>query len=153
MFERALAKMQRSAELLDINFDAGLGTQRVQQNILAQLDQLIDLAKQMSSKQKMSSSSSGSAGKPQPSPGPKPQQQAAGGQGAAQGNQGGQATDLPPGQTGDLNTVLEETESEWGHLPPRYREMLEQGQNGAHSALYRKLTEEYYKRLAEEGSS
>jgi hypothetical protein len=31
--------------------------------------------------------------------------------------------------------------------------MLEQAQNGYISGLYRKLTEEYYKRLAEEGSS
>ena len=62
----------------------------------------------------------------------------------------GQGTNPPPGRTGDLNTELEETESEWGHLPPRMREMLEQAQNGFMSGLYRRLTEEYYKRLAED---
>ena len=153
VFVLALEKMQLSADLLEVELNPGLGTQRVQQDVLAKLDQLIDLAQQMSSKQPMPSAGepSGSKGKPKPKPG----QKKTAGQGAqsSQGNQAGQATDPPGGAQGDINTLLEETESEWGHLPARLRDMLEQAQNGYISGLYRKLTEEYYKRLAEEGSS
>jgi len=155
LFDQALTKMQRSAELLDLEFDAGLGTQRVQEGILFELDQLIDMAKQMSSKMQMSSSSSSSSSpnqQRQQSPGARPQD-SSGGQRRAQGPQDGQAIEPPPGQEGEINKLIEETESEWGHLPPRYREMLEQGRNRQASPLYRKLTDAYYKRLAEEGSS
>ena len=150
-FEVALEKMQISADLLDIERDSGLGTQRVQQDILAKLDQLIDIAKQMSRKQPMSSAGGGS-GQPKPQPGAEQQQPAEGAR-AQSGTQGGQAIDPPPGQEGDINTIIEETDTEWGHLPERLREMLEQGRNSYISGLYRKLTEEYYKRLAREGSS
>ena len=152
VFVLALEKMELSANLLDIDLNAGLGTQRVQQDVLAKLDQLIDLAKKMSSRQSSSSSQSGAASQSKAKPTPKP----SAGQGAtgrADGSQDGQAIDLPAGRDGDINTLIDETESEWGHLPARLREMFEQGQNGYISRLYRKLTEEYYKRLAEEGSS
>ncbi len=149
VFEVALEKMEISADLLDIDLDSGLGTQRVQQDILARLDQLIDIAKQMSQQQQQSSGAG--AGQPKPQPGAEQQQRQAEGQ-RQSGNQGGNATEPPPGQAGNINTIIEETGSEWGHLPERLREMIEQAQNSHTSALYRKLTEQYYKRLAEEGS-
>ena len=153
VFDVALEKMAVSADLLGGEHDSSLGTQRVQQDILARLDQLIDIAKQMSQQQQMSSSAGGS-GQSKPKPGAEQQQQQqAGGQRSQSGNQGGQATDPPPGQEGDINTIIQETGSEWGHLPARLRDMLEQAQNSHISGLYRKLTEQYYKRLAEEGSS
>ncbi len=152
VFDVALEKMAISADLLDGDLDSGLGTQRVQQDILARLDQLIDLAKQMS--QQQMSSSGGGSGQSEPKPGAEQQQQQqAGGQRSQSGSQGGQAVDPPPGQEGDINTIIEETGSEWGHLPERLREMLEQAQNSHISRMYRKLTEQYYKRLAKEGSS
>ena len=149
VFEVALEKMAVSADLLGGQHNSGLGTQRVQKDILARLDQLIDLAKQMS--QQQMSSSSGGSGQSKPKPGA--EQQQAGGQRSQSGNQGGDADCPKPAQEGDINTILEETGSEWGHLPARLREMLEQAQNSHISVLYRKLTEQYYKRLAEEGSS
>lgn len=154
VFIVALEKMGVSADLLDVDLDAGLGTQRVQQDILAKLDQLIDMAKQMSQQQQQSSSSGGS-GQPKPQPGAEQQQQPQQAQGERSpgGSEGGHAVDPPPGQEGDINTIIEETGTEWGHLPERLREMLEQAQNSHISGLYRKLTEQYYKRLAEEGSS
>jgi len=151
LFDVALANMAISADLLDGDLDSGLGTQRVQQDILARLDQLIDIAKQMS--QQQMSSGGGGSGQSKPKPGAEPQQQQAGGQRSQSGGQDGQSVEPPPGQEGDINTIIEETGSEWGHLPERLREMLEQAQNSHISALYRKLTEQYYKRLAEEGSS
>ncbi len=154
VFIVALQKMHVSAELLDVDLNSGLGTQRVQQDILAKLDQLIDIAKQMSQRQQQSSGSGSSAGQPKPQPGAEQQSQPPGGssQGGG-GSQGGQAINPPPGQAGDINTIIEETDTEWGHLPDRLREMLQQARDSYTSRMYRKLTEEYYKRLAEEGSS
>ncbi len=149
LFLVALEKMHVSAELLDVDLDSGLGTQRVQQDILAKLDQLIDIAKQMSQQQQKSS---GSAGGSQAKPGAEQQGQPQSGPSQAGGTQGGQA-DPPPGQAGDINTIIEETDTEWGHLPDRLRDMLQQARDSYKSRMYRKLTEEYYKRLAEEGSS
>lgn len=150
----ALLRMGVSAELLDVRFDPGLGTQRVQQEVLAKLDELIEMAKNMSSSS--GSSSSSSAGSPRSSRSqPAPPKQA----GASKPNSSGprnsqpagsQEGDSPPIQEGDINTVIDETRQEWGNLPPRVRDMMLQGRTSRFSSLYQRLTEEYYKRLAEE---
>ena len=66
VFDVALEKMELSADLLDGDLNSGLGTQRVQQDILARHDQLIDLAKQMSQQQMRSSSGGAGQYKPEP---------------------------------------------------------------------------------------
>ncbi len=151
VLDRALGNMADSARLLD-HQDPGLGTQRIQRDILARLDELIELAKQMS-QQQQSSSSSSSGSRPQRSqPQPGKQPRPAAGERRDTGSQDGQATEPPPGREGELNTLLEQTESEWGSLPERLRETLKQGLHGFQSRLYRALSDEYYQRLAEEGS-
>ncbi|MHC4210189.1 MAG: hypothetical protein ACYSWT_10805 [Planctomycetota bacterium] len=157
LFLQALEKMALSAHLLEIDFESGLATQRAQQDVLAKLDQLIDQARELASQHSDSCSGcsqcSGKSGSAPRDPGKKP---GSGTQGTQRGDapsDDSQATDAPAGREGDINTVLEETGSEWGHLPARIREMLKQGRGDYKSPLYRKLTEEYYKRLAEEGSS
>jgi hypothetical protein len=151
VLDRALGNMADSARLLD-DQDPGLGTQRIQRDILARLDELIDLAKQMSSQQQAgSSSSSGSRSqRSQPQPGKQPRP--AGGERRDTGNQDGQATEPPPGREGELNTLLEQTESEWGGLPQRLRDTLQQSRHASPSKLYKALSADYYQRLAEEGS-
>ena len=157
LFSQALEKMALSAHLLEVDFESGLATQRAQQDVLAKLDQLIDRARELSSQH--SSSCSGcsqcnsKAGSAQRKPGSKPGSGKPGENRSSGPAQDSQATDAPPGRAGDINTVLEETGTEWGHLPARVRQMLKQGRGDHKSPLYRKLTEEYYKRLAEEGSS
>ena len=149
LFVLALERMATSARMLEEALDTGLGTQRVQLDALAKLDQLIDIARELSAQQMGSpGSSGGSPRQAQPKPGP--QQRAAGGQRRDTGDQSGMGSEPPPGRSGDINTILQETESEWGHLPQRIREMMQQGRKGDFSILYRKLTEDYYKRLAEE---
>src|SRR5262249_23687836 len=118
VLERALSSMNESARLLD-DQDPGMGTQRIQRDVLARLDELIDLAKSMSSQQQqqMSSSSAGKQqGRPQGSPGAQPRP-AQGERRETGTNNTGQVMDPPPGRQGQLNTVLEQTESEWGNLP------------------------------------
>lgn len=149
-FALALEKMSISADLLDLKLDSGLGTQRVQEEILSKLDQVIDQAQQMQA-MGAGASGSGSSRKRQSSPSkPAPGQPRPGGQQQSQ-SQDSQAGGPPPRQDGDINTVMEESRTEWGHLPDRIREMLIQGLNDKYSSLYRRLTEEYYQRLAEEG--
>ena len=152
VFALALEKMALSALLLDVKMRAGLGTQRVQLDVLARLDELIDKAKQMQSRKSSSSSSQSQSqpGQSQPKPGSRP----TGSSDASRqtsASQSGPATDPPPRQEGDVGTILEESGTEWGHLPSRFREMLLQGRNEKFSSLYEHLTREYYKRLAEEG--
>jgi hypothetical protein len=159
LFTQIFDKMALSVHLLEVDFESGLATQRAQQDVLAKLDQLIEKAKELSSCQSKSSSCSGcsqcsgKSGSTRGDPGKKPGSPTPGAERGVGPAEDSQATDAPAGQAGDINTVLEETGSEWGHLPARIRQMLKQGRGDYKSPLYRKLTEEYYKRLAEEGSS
>ncbi|MHC4099549.1 MAG: hypothetical protein ACYS15_01235 [Planctomycetota bacterium] len=157
LFSQALEKMALSAHLLEVDFESGLATQRAQQDVLAKLDQLIDRARELSAQHSSSCSGcaqcSGKSGSAQRKPGSKPGSQTPGANRNNGPAQDSQATDAPPGREGDINTILEETGTEWGHLPARIRQLLKQGRGDYKSPLYRKLTEEYYKRLAEEGSS
>lgn len=156
LFMLALEKMALSAHLLEVDFDSGLAPQRAQLDVLAKLDQLIDRAKELSSCKSSSCSGCSKCGVSQGGSKPKPGNKPASQQGAnrkPEPAQDSQATDAPPRRDGDINTILEEAGSEWGHLPARLREQLLQGMNDYKSPLYRRLTEEYYRRLAEEGSS
>ena len=72
----AIEGMSLSAEMLDTMFDPGLGTQRVQEDIIDKLQQLIDQAKKMSNSSSSSSSSSSSQQQqPEQNPGKQSQQQ------------------------------------------------------------------------------
>ncbi len=148
----ALDKMATSAKRLGELFDTGLATQRVQQDILAKLDQLIDKARQMQSLGQASASrSTSSPSSRSQSPGQRKNQ--ANNSRRRDGTpQDSQAGDPPPRQEGDIHTILQEGGVEWGNLPERLRQELLQGRNDEFSSMYRRLTEEYYKRLAEEGS-
>ncbi len=146
----ALDRMAMSAKRLGELFDTGLATQRIQEDILAKLDQLIDRARRMQSQASASSSSS-----PQSSQSQNPGQrsnQANNSQRRDGTPQDSQEGNPPPRQEGDIQTILQEAGVEWGTLPQRLREELQQGRNDKFSSMYRRLTEEYYKRLAEEGS-
>ncbi len=148
----ALDKMATSATRLGELFDTGLATQRVQQDILAKLDQLIDKAREMQSlgQASASRSTSSQSGRSQ-NPGQR-KNQANNSQRRDGPPQGSQEGNPPPRQEGDMHTILQEGGVEWGNLPERIRQDLLQGRNDKFSSMYRRLTEEYYKRLAEEGS-
>ena len=49
-----------------------------------------------------------------------------------------------------MTAQLEEGRVEWGRLPPRVRDAVRQGMRDPMSAAYRRLTQEYYRRMAEE---
>jgi len=65
----------------------------------------------------------------------------------------GDATSNEPPEQGDptMNSAqFDEARAEWGRLPPRVREAVRQGLRDPMSAAYRQLTQDYYRRLAEE---
>ena len=60
---------------------------------------------------------------------------------------------IPPElQEGALNNVMEDGRTEWGALPARIRDLVQQGRRDRVSSLYQRLTEQYYRRMAEEAS-
>jgi hypothetical protein len=146
-FEQAVGLMRQVAERLGTAKDTGLDTQRLQGDILAKLDKLLDDAQRNSQQQQSRSRSRGSQQQQQQGqPGQQSSQQQAG---AAQpSNQGGNP-DVPR-QDGELRAAATGGAASWGNLPPHLRESLTQGRSDRFSSLYQQLTEEYYKRLAEE---
>jgi len=162
-FQEAISKMSSSASRLDKSFDPGLGTQRIQEDIIAKLAFLIDKAKEDQQQGAQSSGSSGSRQQQQQ------QQRSPGKQQRGQQDQNSESErnanaqneqrngepqegDPPPGQDAVLNPIMEERRSEWGELPQRERDMLLQGRQEKFSSLYERLTREYYRRLAEDDS-
>jgi len=145
-FEQAAMLMgETAARLGDLN-DTGLATQRLQEDILRKLDAVIEAAKN-NQQQSQSSSSSSSEQNQQPN---QPQQQQQQQQGeASQGDN--KDENMPPGrQDGQLNPEIDSARAAWGALPERVRDALFQGRSDRYSSLYERLTEAYYRRLAEE---
>jgi len=156
-FVQAVDRMEFCADLLENRQDAGLGTQRTQEEILAKLQILLDQAR----KNRNNPSSASSSSQQQQSQ-PKQNQRNPGKQNRQQ-NQGNQRNNQPAGSTEaespdplqpdpNADSALEETRTQWGSLPPRVRDMLLQGSREKFSGLYDMLTREYYRRLAEEGT-
>ncbi|MFG0275535.1 MAG: hypothetical protein ACF8QF_10800 [Phycisphaerales bacterium] len=148
-FKDAVRQMGEVADALRVARDPGLRTQRVQEDILNKLDLLIEQAEQ-----NPSSSSSQSQSQSQPRPQQRQQQQQQQSQQSQSSNsQGDNTSEMTPpgGQSGQLRDLLDAAQAAWGSLPPRVRDVLLQGSSDRFSTLYESMTEEYYRRLAEEG--
>ena len=162
----ATESMQVATDLLRARGDSGIGTQRVQAEALAHLDALLDAATRMQRQQQASRSSSSSkpSGKPQqgkdqaqsdsdgsqPQPGQEASKQASAGERSR--NRGNAGDQVEPPTMGDeaASGALLEGRAEWGHLPPRIREIMSQARRDAISAVYQQATEAYYRRMAED---
>jgi len=145
-FRSAVALMDRSARRLGESRDTGLTTQRMQEEVLRALDKLIADAQQRG-QQSSSSSSSSSQDQQQEQGQQQPGQQSS--PKSASGDNQGDAS-APGRQDGALGPEQAADLAAWGNLPARLRDALVQGASDRFSATYRKLTEEYYRRLAEE---
>ena len=145
-FLEAVGLMRESAGRLAGQADTGIVTQRLQEDILRRLDELIDRAGQQSS-----SSSSSQSQQQQQQQQQQPNQQR---REEAQQNQGepSDKQDGPAGQEAQLGAQAVLDGARWGNLPARLREALLQGSSDSYSSLYKSMTEAYYKRLAEEAS-
>ncbi|MCP4797960.1 MAG: hypothetical protein GY885_17545 [Phycisphaeraceae bacterium] len=158
-FRVAVTEMLESVDLLRDRRSTGLGTQRVQERIVDRLQVLIDSARQQRQQQQQQQQSSSSSSQQQQDPGRRSQEQQEGrdaqdardAEGRNDGeNQDGSSTQPPPPESTTLEGVLDESQVEWGSLPPRVRELITQGMRDQMSQLYRSLTEAYYRRMAEE---
>jgi len=150
-FREAIAQMRRSTELLRDAGDVGLDAQRAQLEAIRRLDALIEGAERQRQRQRQRGSPSGS-----PEQQPSPPESSSSSSGEPQGArrpgaaaEGGEA-EPPPFEEAELGRLLEEGRVEWGQLPERVRELVRQGRRDRVSSIYRRLTEEYYRRLAEE---
>ena len=143
-FRAAADLMNRSARRLATSRDTGLATQRMQEDILRKLDTLIADAQQRSQQSSGSSSSSPSQ---QPQSTPQPAQTS-----TPQSGRGDNRSATPPpgNRTGPLGPEQAADLAAWGALPSRMRDALLQGSSDRFSATYRRLTEAYYRTLAEE---
>lgn len=151
-FQQAVTLMGDAAKRLGESSDTGVATQRLQEDALRKLDQLISSLDRQSQQQQQQQSQSQSQDDPRNSPRQRPQQQQQ--QQQSQQPAGGepQEHDGPTLQEGGLNPLLDSARAAWGALPARVREMLMQGSADRFSALYNKRTQEYYRRLAEEST-
>lgn len=148
-FTQAIALMDETTARLASAKDPGAATQRLQKDILAKLDKLIDQANKK-------------GGKGKPKPGGKPEQPKPSDE-QKQSSQAAQPAPTPggaaaggnvPRQSGDLNAPPQTAgAAAWGNLPPHVRDALMQGSADSFSSLYKQLTEEYYKKLAEDPTS
>lgn len=144
-FRAAVDLMGRSARRIGAAHDTSISTQRMQEDALRKLDKLIADAEKRA--QQGGNSSSSSANNQQPQQSQQPNQQS--NPQAGKGDNHGEAT--PPGlQTGALRPEDVADLAAWGALPARLRDALVQGSTDRFSATYRKLTEAYYRMLAEE---
>ena len=160
LVQRAMDGMKTATERLSDARDAGLGTQRAQEDVVKTLDRLLAEAQRQ---QKKSSSSSKSSSKRSSKDDPSEQN----GQQQKQQQQRRKQQGSQPSSSNESNDdsrnddredavaetqELTESRIEWGRLPERVRELVLQGRRDRVSTIYERLTREYYRRLAEEAS-
>lgn len=177
-FVQAIAEMEEIAIRLGEESDPGIDTQRMQDEIILKLEQIISSAEKTPSQQQQPQQGQSQPGQPrqadkggqQPQPGQQQGQQ----QGPQQGQQPGQEQGEQPGQrqgqgepqgqqpgnesgqNGSAGSVRNEElsmkdlrEGEWGNLPPRLRDELAESLNETFNPVYRSATEAFYRRIAE----
>lgn len=145
-FGQAVDLMHDAALRLADGADAGIITQRLQEDVLRKLDQVIAAAEQNQSQ-----------GGGSRSPRQRSQQQSQQPSQAQQQSQraDGQSeptdTNVPSGSTETAFNPADAPDSAaWGRLPARVRDALTQGLSDRYSSMYDRLTREFYRRLAEE---
>lgn len=146
---QAVNLMDRVAQRIGSDRDVSISTQRLQEDILRKLDQVI--ASAQSNQQGGSGSSSSAQSSSSNQQQPNQQQQSEGSQ--AQGSPGSESgqESMPGGSSAASPGDAPAPDGvSWGALPQRIRDALSQGFSDRYSELYRSLTEEYYRALAED---
>ncbi|RNC80563.1 MAG: hypothetical protein ED559_01780 [Phycisphaera sp.] len=144
-FLEAVGLMRESATRLSGQTDTGVVTQRLQEDILRRLDELIDKAGEQSSSSSSSSSEQEQQQRQQPNQQSRDENQ-------SNINENQDTTNPPGGQDARLGAQATLDGARWGNLPARLRDALLQGSSDSYSSLYKSMTETYYRRLAEEAS-
>ena len=143
-------QMRVVEELISRSITSGR-TQRLQGQIIADLDQLIEQLKS----QCKSGQSEGGGGAPNKRPGSKPGAKSQGGSGENRGdNRPARESADRIGAAGpddaELDRMKQMLKHVWGHLPPKVREQMQSGAIEEFLPKYEKLIEDYYSRLAKD---
>lgn len=144
-FRQAVDLMARVAERIEAARDPGLTTQRMQEEILRKLDMIIHAAQEQARSRTPTGGMRGERERERGeiAPGRAGRQ--------AQGSEPAPDTAEPPArEDGPPGPPAVSRGAAWGALPERLREALLQGSSDRYSTLYRRWTEAYYRRLAEE---
>lgn len=146
-FKQAVQLMGQTAERLASSKDTGLHTQRVQEDIIRKLDQVIKAAEDASKQQKQQRSKSQKQQQQQQQQQPGQQRQE---QSTTDPDQ--DSPEGPAGREAAPNPGVAARGAAWGSLPERLREALVQGNTDKYSSIWQKWTEAYYRRLAEDAN-
>jgi hypothetical protein len=146
-FEEAVGLMGQTATRLGDAKDTGVETQRMQESVIRKLDVLIKAAEQQARKSRSSKSSRPQQNNPDPSQQPNQPQR-----GEQNRNEHGDNRDeiAPPGRQNGALGPEQSRGAAWGSLPARVRDALMQGTQDTYSSVYQRLTESYFRKLAED---
>jgi hypothetical protein len=146
-FKQAVDMMGETATRIKDGRDTGLATQRLQEDIIRKLDMLISAAERQQQQKK---SKSKKQQQPQQEQDQANQQQ---NNRQPHGKEAAPDTiDPPSAEAANPRPGTAARGALWGNLPERVRNALLQGHDETYSSLYRKWTEAYYKKLAEEAN-
>lgn len=151
-------RMARSKQRLGLDHDPGTTTQKIQDRIIANLDHLIEQARQQQA-QASSKPGKGQPGKkPEPGDGKEGQQETGNQPGKqSQPNRGSQAAQNERGggtqdNTANLSKEIMEKASEWGKLTPRERDAIIEGASDKVIEKYQNFTRKYYEALGKKAT-
>jgi hypothetical protein len=132
--------------------DPGEVTQEVQRRIVADLDLMIELARQQ---QQNSSSSSQQQQQQQPGQQRQPGQPQPGSQHSEGGTTAATNETLPRGghEQATTSDMRNRDPANWGGLPPRDRDQISHGANEEYLSSYKDMIDRYYQALAEIGKN
>lgn len=145
-----IGRQMRIAQRLIGGRDASATTQRIQRQIVEDIERLIEQLNQQAAQQQ-SASSQLQASRPDESPDP----DSMAGSGEHPGTSApAQESDTqvrkPVASDARLASMMETLQQVWGHLPPRIREQMQSGMAEEFLPQYERLIEHYYQRLAEQ---
>lgn len=139
-------RMKQTEKLLTADKNPGDITQETQRRIVADLDVMIELARQQQQQQSSSSSQKPQPGQErQPTP-PQGGKSGEGGNVAATTDPLSRGGYSDPAAGGDMRS---KDPSNWGNLPPRDRDQVSHGANEQYLTSYRDQIDRYYQALAE----
>jgi hypothetical protein len=152
-------RMARSQQRLQEKFDPGKTTQKIQERIVKNMDDLIAMARQEQQQQQQSASKGQQDGDPQQGPA-KPEPGEAQAQNQGQEKAVGQPQPAPSQTSAQNDSAtasnennaqlgnMKETADQWGQISPRLHDAVLEGAGEKVPEKYRKMVEDYYRSLA-----
>lgn len=150
-FKQAVVLMDEAAARIKDGRDTGLATQRMQEDIIRKLDMIISSAQRQQQQQKQQRQRQQQQNQKDPGQKNQTSQQ---NRPSDQRNSDSpdQMIDPPSQEAASPRPGTAARGALWGNLPERVRQALSQGDADKYSAMYRKWTEAYYRKLAEEAN-